>query len=120
MSDAAAGLEPGTVMDAASLPLSAEPVPAEQVVAGAPVAGFVELASFGDVELGVWEHSVGTSTDVEADEVFVVLSGSATVTFVDSSLPPIDLRPGAVVRLASGMRTVWTVHETLRKFYVSG
>jgi uncharacterized cupin superfamily protein len=119
MSSAAERLEPGTVTDAASLRVSAEPVPAEQIVAGAPVAGLVELGSLGGVEFGVWEHSVGTSTDVEADEVFVVLSGSATVTFVDSEQEPLSLSAGSVARLAAGMRTVWTVHEPLRKFYVS-
>jgi hypothetical protein len=32
------------------------------------------LATEGDMEVGVWEHSVGVSTDVEVEEVFVVLS----------------------------------------------
>lgn len=110
------GLQPGTVTDAAALALPHEPVPAEQVVAGAPSTGYVELTE----AVGVWEHTPGTSTDVEADEVFVVLSGSATVSFEEPSLPPIGLRPGSVVRLTVGMRTVWTVHETLRKVYIAG
>ena len=38
------------------------------------------LATEGDMEVGVWEHSVGVSTDVEVEEVFVVLSGRGTVT----------------------------------------
>lgn len=102
--------------DAASLVIPLEPVPAEQVVAGAPRTGYVELTD----AIGVWEHTAGASTDVEADEVFVVLSGAATVSFDDPDLAPLDLHPGAVARLTAGMRTVWTVHETIRKVYIAG
>ncbi|MFT4219112.1 MAG: cupin domain-containing protein [Microbacterium sp.] len=112
--DASSGLAAGAVVDAASLPLAHEPVPAEQVVAGSPTAAVAELTD----TVGVWEHTPGVSTDVEADEVFVVLSGSATVEFDDPAVEAIELRPGSVVRLAAGMRTVWTVRETLRKVYV--
>ena len=56
------------------------------------------------------------ATDVEVDEVFVVLSGSATVEGV--GVEPIELVPGSTVTLAAGMRTIWTVRETLRKIYV--
>jgi uncharacterized cupin superfamily protein len=107
---------PGVEVDAAALAIPLEPLPADQVVAGTPSTGFVELTD----TIGVWEHSPGTSTDVEADEVFVVLAGSATVSFTDSSLAPVELRPGSVVQLTAGMHTVWTVHETLRKVYVAG
>ncbi|WP_228484565.1 cupin domain-containing protein [Microbacterium cremeum] len=110
------GLEPGTVTDAATLALAHESVPGEQTVAGSPSTGFVELTD----AIGVWEMSPGAMRDVEADEVFVVLSGSATVVFDEPPLPPVELRPGSVVRLTAGMRTVWTVHETLRKVYVAG
>lgn len=113
-------MNPGVVTDASSLPLTHEPVPDEQMVAGTPTTGFLELGAIGGAEFGVWEHTPGTSTDVESDEVFVVLSGSATVSFDDPALASIELHPGAVVRLAAGMRTVWTVHETLRKLYISG
>lgn len=103
-------------MDAGGLAIPLEPLPADQVVAGTPSTGFVELTD----AIGVWEHTPGTSTDVEADEVFVVLSGSATLSFTDSALAPAELRAGSVVQLTAGMQTVWTVHETLRKVYVAG
>ena len=41
----------------------------------------------------------GAMRDVEADEVFVVLAGAATVEFEDPALAAIELRPGSVVRL---------------------
>lgn len=61
----------------------------------------------------------GTASDIEADEVFVVLSGRALIEFVDPALPSVKVGPGSVVRLGEGMRTTWTVTETLRKVYVA-
>jgi uncharacterized cupin superfamily protein len=66
-------------------------------------------------EFGVWEAGPGFDTDVEHDEVFVVLSGTGRVEFEDGST--IDLQPGVVVRLAKGDRTSWTITERLRKLY---
>ncbi|WP_349426269.1 cupin domain-containing protein [Microbacterium sp. LWS13-1.2] len=109
-------MNPGIVTDAAALALALDSLPAEQVVEGSPRTGYIELTD----AIGVWEHTPGVSTDVETDEVFVVLSGSATVSFDDPALEPIELRAGAVVRLTAGMRTVWTVRETLRKVYIAG
>ena len=119
--DGPARLAAGAVTDAAALPLTHEPVPHDQVVAGAPTSAYAELdvSPDGSRELGVWEMTPGAVRDVEADEVFLVITGRATVEFVDPALPPIELAPGSVVRLDAGMRTVWTVHETLRKLYVT-
>ncbi|HEX3224238.1 MAG TPA: cupin domain-containing protein [Nocardioides sp.] len=71
----------------------------------------------GDVEVGLWEAGPGTDTDVEVDEVFLVLSGEGTVTFEDGSR--IDLGPGVLVRLRAGDRTTWQISERLRKLYVA-
>ncbi|WP_345801440.1 cupin domain-containing protein [Microbacterium sp. AZCO] len=111
-------LTPGARVDAAALALAHEPVSAEQTVAGAPSTGWASLDDAAGI--GVWEMTPGTMRDVESDEVFVVLTGAATVEFEEPPLPAIELRAGAVVRLAAGMRTVWTVRETLRKVYVEG
>ena len=129
------GLLAGAVTDAAGLALEHEPVPADQVVAGAPTTGHLVLDPTGpddavapDVDaedagagrtVGVWEMSPGAMRDVEADELFIVLAGDATVEFVRPALDPIEVRPGSVVRLTAGMETVWTVRETLRKVYVA-
>ena len=87
------------------------------VVDGAPQAGSRALAAVAGVEVGVWEMSPGTATDIEVDEVFVVLSGSASLSFEDGE--SVELGPGSVVRLRAGEHTTWVVRETLRKIYVA-
>jgi Predicted enzyme of the cupin superfamily len=108
-------LDPGVLVAAAAIDIPLEPLPADEVLEGTPSAGFVVLDDSGDVELGVWEMTPGSATDTEADEVFVVLSGSATVRL--EGMPDLELAPGGVVRLREGMRSMWIVRETLRKVY---
>lgn len=105
-------------VNVAVLALDHTPLPDELVVDGGPTTGHRDLITLSDVTVGVWEHTPGVSRDVEADEVFVVVSGDATVTFDDGS-PAVDLRPGSLVRLHEGQRTTWTVRETLRKVFVT-
>lgn len=106
-----------TRTDAAAVDVPVEPLPPDQAVSGEPSAGFIELAGVPGLEVGIWEHSVGVSTDVEVDEVFVVLSGRATIESAEGE--SVDVGPGDVVTLADGTATTWTVHETLRKVYVT-
>lgn len=82
-----------------------------------PGAGLVDVALVDGMEVGVWDHTEGTSTHVELDEVFVVISGSVTVT--EDGREPIRFGPGDVGILREGARTTWTVHETLRKVWIS-
>ncbi len=110
-------LDPGVVYTASAVPVPLTPVAAAQVVAGAPATGSIDLDE--DMGLGIWEMTPGAMRDVEIDEVFVVVAGSATVEFVKPTQPSIELRPGAIVRLEAGMQTVWTVRETLRKVYLA-
>ncbi|MDZ5088019.1 cupin domain-containing protein [Mycolicibacterium parafortuitum] len=111
-------MKPNSVVAASSLHLEPEPVPADQRVDGTPSTAAATLTDFGGLEVGIWEMTPGVMRDIEADEVFVVLSGSASVDFVDGS-PSLRLGPGDVVRLAAATQTVWTVHETLRKVYLT-
>ncbi|MCV7192383.1 cupin domain-containing protein [Mycolicibacterium brumae] len=111
-------MQPNAVTHVAALTLNHEPVPAEQSVHDDPTTAATALGEFGGLEVGVWEMSPGVMTDVEAEELFVVLSGAATVEFDDGS-PALALRAGDVVRLAGGSHTVWTVTETLRKVYLA-
>ena len=104
--------------EALAAQLSHEPVPAEQVVSGQPTTGSAELGSFAGRDYGVWEMSPGAMSDVEMDELFVVVAGVGRVEFVDGSAP-VDLAPGSVGRFDAGTRTVWTVSEMLRKIYLA-
>ncbi|MFC5125280.1 cupin domain-containing protein [Pseudoclavibacter helvolus] len=88
-------------------------------MSGEPTTAALELGAFAGAEFGLWEMSAGSMFDVEADEVFLVISGTATVEFLEPALPPIDLEPGSIVRLGEGMRTRWTVTGApLRKLYL--
>lgn len=107
------------VADVALEPDTLDP---EQVVAGDPrTASCVLHESRGEgpggrvVERGVWEITPGVVTDVEADELFVVLSGRATIEIEGG--PTLRVGPGDVAVLPEGAVTRWTVHETLRKVY---
>ena len=107
------------VADAVLTPDELDP---EQIVSGEPrVASAVLHESAATepggraVERGVWQITPGVVTDVEADEVFVVLSGRATIEFQDG--PTLEVGPGDVAVLPEGAMTRWTVHETLRKVY---
>ena len=68
-------------------------------------------------EVGVWEMSTGAARDVEAEEVFLVLAGRATIEAAGA--PPVEVGPGDLVRLTAGTQTVWRVAEPLRKLYVT-
>ena len=111
-------VKPNAVVHAAAQPVEHEPVAADQSVAGDPRTGVVELGRFAGLEVGIWEMTPGVMRDVEAEEVFVVLAGAATVEFADGSAP-LTLGAGDVVRLTAGTETVWTVTETLRKVYLT-
>lgn len=111
-------MEPNSAVCAATIGTDSEPVPTEQSVSGEPRTGVHLLTEFEGLEVGVWEMTPGAMSDVEADELFVVLSGSATVEFGDDT-PTLRLGAGDVVRLAAGTETVWTVTQTLRKVYLT-
>jgi uncharacterized protein len=112
---------PCFVVDVPSMTLTPSPLPPDQVVEGAPATAAEELAirlpGWEALEVGVWEHTAGTSTDVEADEIFVVLSGEATITVEGG--PTLHVGPGSLGVLEAGAATTWTVHRTLRKIYVT-
>jgi uncharacterized cupin superfamily protein len=107
-----------TAIDALALALVPEAVAADQVIDGAPTTAFAAVTSLGDLEVGVWEMTAGVMRDVESDEVFVVISGRATVSFDDDDRV-LELAAGSVARLVAGERTVWRVTETIRKVYIT-
>ncbi|MEU6235689.1 cupin domain-containing protein [Kitasatospora sp. NPDC047058] len=97
--------------------LEPDPLDPAQIVSGTPeVSGRVLSESADGRQLrGIWQITPGVVTDVEADELFVVLSGRATIE-IDGG-PTLHVGPGDCAVLRAGDRTTWTVHETLRKAY---
>ncbi|MFD5224121.1 cupin domain-containing protein [Microbacterium sp. NPDC058342] len=98
------------------VPLS--PVPREDIVSGSPRQGSVELGTIGDCTAGIWELQDGVVTDTEIDEVFVVISGGATIELLDEGRS-VEVKAGDVMRLAAGTRTRWIVEDHIRKIYLA-
>lgn len=97
--------------------LEPEPLDPAQIVSGSPeVTGKVVWESEDGRRIrGIWQITPGVVTDTEADEMFVVISGSATIEIENG--PTLAVGPGDLAVLREGDRTTWTVHETLRKAY---
>ena len=102
----------------AEVELFDEPLGPDQIVSGSPQVSHRLLAGSGDgrVQRGVWQITPGVVTDTEADEMFVVLTGRATIELLSDGRV-LEVGPGDVCVLAEGERTQWTIHETLRKVY---
>ena len=109
---ATGALEPfgaAEAIDAHTLPLELEPVPAANEPSEGLTTGWASLGEYAGGELGVWQLSRGEMIDTEAEELFVVISGEATIDFVEPARPSISVHAGSIVRLEAGMRTKWTV-----------
>ncbi len=106
---------PSHILWSSGRTLEHESLPDDQVREGSPTTAVWE-APVADLTCGLWEHTVGVSTDVESAEVFVVISGRASIEIEGE--PTLEIGPGDVVELAAGARTVWHVTQTLRKFWV--
>jgi uncharacterized protein len=84
-----------------------------RVLAGNPVTSSATLPGDDKVARGIWQIAPGTAAEIAPAGMFVVLSGRATIA-VDGG-PTFDIGAGDVCIWDGGERTIWTVHETLRK-----
>ncbi|MCW7941334.1 dioxygenase [Streptomyces hygroscopicus] len=102
------------IADAVLEPETLDPA---QIVSGTPeVTGKVIWESEDGRQVrGIWQITPGVVTDTEANELFVVISGSATIDIEGGGT--LRVGPGDMAVLREGDRTTWTVHETLRKAY---
>lgn len=98
--------------------LEPDPLDPSLIVSGSPeVSGKVLWESEdGKIIRGLWQITPGVVTDTEANEMFVVVSGRATIEVEGGDT--IEVGPGDACVLAEGAKTRWTIHETLRKAYV--
>lgn len=110
-------------VSATTTPIELEPVDAADTVSGSPRQGIAELGTMGTADVGIWELREGVVTDIEVDELFVVLSGGARIEFLDSENNvidgPVEVAQGDVMRLVGGSRTRWTVENHIRKVYIA-
>ncbi|OPC77860.1 hypothetical protein B4N89_36975 [Embleya scabrispora] len=104
-----------TVTHAPDHPLTPLPIDPADVLSGDPVTSFAVLREDDHAEHGLWQMTPGSAAGVEADEMFVVLAGRATIDVRNG--PTLDVKPGDVGLMRAGTHAVWTVHETLRKAY---
>lgn len=102
--------------DAVSAATERADLPAEKSLTPGTWTGYAELAADAGLEVGVWEHGVGSSQDSFGDEVFVVLSGRGVVRCESGG--EIQLAPGVVGVLHAGDRTTWEITEPLRKVWI--
>ena len=107
---------PCYVVPATTQPLTPDPLDPNQVVSGNPQVSTHELLETDDLSVGIWQHTAGVSSDVEVDEIFVVLAGRATIEVADG--PTLEVGPGDVGVLEAGAKTTWTIHEDLRNIYI--
>ncbi|WP_313811661.1 cupin domain-containing protein [Glutamicibacter sp.] len=116
------GYEDTRSLNALEVVLVPEPVDAAQLVDGTPSTAVHGLGEIFGVEFGLWEMTEGAMQDVEAEELFIVLAGRATVTVhaVNGYAEQVfDLVAGSVCHLREGMHTTWVVDEPLRKVYLA-
>ena len=92
-------------------------LPPEKAVTPGVRTGIAEVLADAGLEVGVWEHSIGTSTDTFDDEVFVVIEGRGRVT--DQHGRTIELAPGVVGVLHPSDETTWVITEPLRKVWIT-
>lgn len=139
-------VDKNAVVSATTFNVELEPVSASDTLSGSPSQGFVRLGALVPspaegaadgaaadsgaaeelAEVGIWELTAGTVTDTEVAEVFVVISGSATIELLEVPGDPaasgqqLLVSAGDVVRLVAGTKTRWTVAERIRKIYIAG
>lgn len=113
-------LRGGQALRVNRVPMSHEPVRSEQPATAATTTAAVPLGTLAGTEFGIREMGAGSIYDVEAEEVFVVTAGHGTVViepFEGHPARTAELAAGTAMRLHAGMRTTWTVTETLRTIY---
>ncbi|MFG2412411.1 cupin domain-containing protein [Streptomyces goshikiensis] len=106
-----------SVPDVPDAELETEELDPAQIVSGTPVVTGKVLweAEDGSQVRGIWQITPGVVTDTEANELFVVVSGRATIEVEGGGT--LEVGPGSACVLREGDKTTWTVHETLRKAY---
>ncbi len=111
------GLDPTFALRVVDVALEPGELDPATILAGSPqvTEAVVWESPDGRIVRGVWRITEGVVTDVEQDELFVVIEGRATIEVEGG--PTLEVGPGDLCVLERGARTTWTVHEALRKVF---
>ncbi|OBJ44809.1 hypothetical protein A5630_15495 [Mycolicibacterium mucogenicum] len=93
---------------------------ANRILAGSPVPSkksFWKASDSSSIH-GIWEMTEGAVERFDASEMFVVVAGKGVIEFTKSGQQA-ALGPGTVVIMTDGDPVTITVHETIRKVYVT-
>jgi uncharacterized protein len=109
--------DPTFALHVVDVPLEPGELDPVTILAGSPevTEAVVWESSDGRIVRGIWRITEGVVTDVEQDELFVVIEGRATIEIEGG--PTLEVGPGDLCVLERGARTTWTVHEALRKVF---
>jgi len=107
---------PCYVVSALTQSLTPDRLDPSQIISAKPQVSVHVIVDDDHLGIGIWEHTSGASSDVEVDEVFVVLAGRATIEVAGG--PTLSVGAGDVGVLEAGAATTWTVHEDLRKIFI--
>jgi uncharacterized cupin superfamily protein len=116
MSQTATKIVKYPVLDA---PMEPAPIPAEDIISGAPESTMAILWRSDDDKLynGVWHCTPGAFMLSHPGETICLVEGRATIT--PEGGEPVTVVPGEVVYLPEKMRAKWEVHETVKKAFHS-
>lgn len=103
---------------ALDLTITTVPVSADQVVSGHPETGVAEWKSWNGLEVGVWDMTPGVMSDIESDEICIIIDGAGFVErTINGATIQQALEPGAIFHLREGEKTLWHVSRKVRKIY---
>lgn len=97
--------------------LDPHPLPVEWVIDGDPCTTALVLweSSDGKQASGIWECTPGTFHWFHTDETATIVAGRATIT--PERGQPFEIKAGDVVFFPEKAKTLWQVHETVRKSF---
>jgi uncharacterized cupin superfamily protein len=93
-----------------------------EMIDGSQVGEFHQLEPIGasgtDLDVSLWRSEPATYDYLfERDEANLVVEGAATVEIPETG-ERIELRTGNVAYFRAGIRSIWTIEETFKKFVV--
>jgi uncharacterized cupin superfamily protein len=100
-------------------PVEPAPIPAEDIISGAPESTMAILWRTDDGKLynGVWHCTPGVFMLSSPGETITLIEGDVTIT--PEGGEPVNVRAGEIAYIPEGTRAKWEVRETVRKGFHS-